>query len=46
LQRLFESGDIARRDEICHVGRKRFVLIALPIFAMKKFLLGKRSEFE
>ncbi len=47
LERLFESGDLVRDSAgMCHVGRRRLLAAAIPVFALKKFLLGKRSEFE
>jgi hypothetical protein len=46
LQRLFESGDLISNGTECHIGRRRLVKIGAPIFFLKKFLLGKLSEFE
>jgi hypothetical protein len=45
LQRLVESGDIVRRNDRYFLGRKRLVPIAHAIFAIKRFVLGKISEF-
>ena len=46
LQRLLESGDLVLRDGRYHIGRSRFVLISRFIFWLKRFILGKASEFE
>ena len=46
VQRLIESGDIVERNGRYVVGRKRLVLISNIIFAAKRILLGKESEFE
>ena len=45
LQRLTESGDIALTNGRYFLGRKRFVPVAHTIFAIKRFVLGKTSEF-
>jgi hypothetical protein len=45
LQRLVESGDIVLRDGRYFLGRQRFVPIAHTIFSIKRFVLGKTSEF-
>jgi hypothetical protein len=46
LQRLIESGDLIRRDDRYLTGRKRLPLAASILWAAKRFLLGKESEFE
>lgn len=46
LQRLVESGDLVLRDGHYFLGRKRLVPIASIIFATKRFILGKTSEFD
>ena len=46
LQRMIESGDIMERNGRYVVGRQRLVVIARIIFAMKKLILGKGSEFD
>jgi len=46
LHRLTESGDIVERDGRYFVGRGRLVPIARLIFGLKKFILGKASEFD
>ena len=46
LQRLIESGDIKEKDGSYFIGRARLVLIAKLIFAAKRFILGRKSEFE
>ena len=45
LQRLVESGDLVLRDGYYFLGRRRLVPIASIIFATKRFILGKISEF-
>ena len=45
LQRLVESGDLLLRDGHYFLGRRRLVPIASIIFATKRFILGKMSEF-
>jgi hypothetical protein len=45
LQRLVESGDLVLRQGQYFLGRKRLVPIATIIFATKRFILGKTSEF-
>jgi hypothetical protein len=45
LQRLVESGDLVLRHGHYFLGRKRLVPIASIIFATKRFILGKTSEF-
>jgi len=46
LQRLRESGDVVEKEGRYHVGRNRLVLIGAVIFAAKRFILGKDSEFQ
>ena len=46
LERLIESGDAILKRNRYFVGRNRFVHISAVLFAIKKFLLGKGSEFE
>jgi len=45
LQRLTESGDLVESNGHYILGRKRFLYIANILFAAKRFLLGKGSEF-
>jgi hypothetical protein len=45
LDRLIESGDLVLRDGEYFLGKKRLVPIASVIFATKRFVLGKTSEF-
>lgn len=45
LQRLVEGGDVVLRDGRYLLGRQRFVPIAHSIFAIKRFVLKKASEF-
>ena len=45
LQRLVESGDIEQRGGRYFIGRRRLVWVADIIFAAKRFLLGRESEF-
>ena len=46
LHRLIESGDIVERNGRYLVGRKRLIYTSTVLFAAKRFLLGKESEFE
>ena len=46
LQRLIESGDLQERDGYYLIGRKRLAIASKIIFALKKLILGKNSEFE
>ncbi len=46
LQRLVESGDVVRKGDRYFVGRLRLVYLASIIFAAKRFVLGKASEFD
>jgi hypothetical protein len=46
LRRLIESGDIIEKNGRYIVGRKRFLHISNVLFAVKRILLGKESEFE
>lgn len=45
IQRLLESGDIEVRDGYYFIGHRRLVPVANIIFAAKRFLLGRESEF-
>jgi hypothetical protein len=46
LRRLLESGDIVERDGRYYVGRSKLVQVANLIFACKRLLLNKESEFD
>jgi len=46
LQRLLESGDIILKNGRYFLGRRRFLHVSNLLFAAKRFLLGKGSEFE
>ncbi len=46
LRRLLEGGDIIERDGRYFVGKNMLVHAANFMFAAKRFLLGKKSEFE
>lgn len=46
LQRLKESGDMLERDGRYFIGRRRLLFVENIIFASKRLLLGKKSEFE
>lgn len=46
LHRLIESGDLREKDGRYFIGRKRLAVAANVIFALKKFILSKESEFE
>ena len=46
LNRLLESGDLVEREGRLHIGRSRLITVAGVIFALKRFVLGKTSEFE
>jgi len=45
IQRLLESGDVVERDGRYFIGRRRLVPVAAIIFAAKRLLLGRESEF-
>lgn len=45
LHRLVESGDLVVKDGRYFLGRRRLVPVARIIFAAKRFLLAKESEF-
>ena len=45
VERLVESGDIVQRGGRYFVGRRRLVWVARIIFAGKRLLLGRESEF-
>ena len=45
LERLRASGDLVERDGCYVAGRSRLILIAGIIFWLKRFFLGKGSEF-
>ena len=46
IQRLVESGDLIDRNGAFFIGRSRLPLIGDILFAAKRFLLGKTSEFD
>lgn len=46
LRRLLESGDLVERNGRYFLGRKRFLFVSHILFAAKRILLGKGSEFE
>jgi hypothetical protein len=46
LQRLVESGDVVQKCDRYFVGRTRLVRLGNLIFAAKRFVLGKASEFD
>ena len=46
LLRLTESGDLVLKNGFYQIGRQRFIQISNFIFMLKKFILGKVSEFE
>jgi hypothetical protein len=46
IQRLVESGDLIYRNGDFFIGRSRLPLIEDILFAAKRFLLGKTSEFD
>jgi len=46
IQRLVESGDLIDRNGAFFIGRRRLPLIGDILFAAKRFLLGKTSEFD
>jgi hypothetical protein len=45
LHRLTESGDLVFKNGRYFLGRRRLVPVARIIFAAKRFLLGRESEF-
>jgi hypothetical protein len=45
IQRLTEGGDIVLRDGRYFIGRRRFLQVSNILFAGKRFLLGRESEF-
>ena len=45
LQRLLESGDIIREGGRWKLVNSRFVPVAKIVFGLKKFVLGRESEF-
>jgi hypothetical protein len=46
LRRLVEGGDLIEREGRYFVGRKRFLHVANALFAAKRILLGKASQFQ
>jgi hypothetical protein len=46
IHRLVESGDLIDRNGAFFIGRSRLPLIGYILFAAKRFLLGKTSEFD
>jgi hypothetical protein len=46
LHRLTEGGDLHETQGRWTVARRRFVVIGGLIFAAKRFILGRRSEFD
>jgi len=45
LQRLVSAGDLKHEDACYTLGKPRLLLIARVVFALKHFVLGRRSEF-
>jgi len=45
LRRLVESGDIIEKGGRFFIGRSRFLLVSHILFAAKRILLGRESEF-
>jgi len=46
VERLLNSGQIICRDGKYHTGKPAMLLMSLIIVAMKRFILGKKSEFD
>jgi hypothetical protein len=46
IRRLLEAGDIVPHGDGYRLGRVRLVPIAATVFFLKRFVLGKHSEFE
>lgn len=46
VRRLMDSGDLYQQDGMYRVGRRRLVWVATVVFALKRFVLGKESEFQ
>jgi hypothetical protein len=46
LKRLSEGGDLELRHGLWHVKARRFVILGALIFAAKRLVLGRKSEFE
>ena len=46
LQRLTEGGDLQEKDGRWTVVRRRFVVVGGIIFTAKRWIIGRRSEFE
>jgi hypothetical protein len=46
IQRLIESGDLVREEGRYVIGRRRLLHAANFLWAAKRFLLGRESEFE
>lgn len=46
IDRLLQGGDIVFRDGRYHLVNRRLVPVAGVVFALKKFVLRKESEFE
>lgn len=46
LQRLLEGGDVARKDGRWKLINPRLVPVAKVVFALKKFVLRRESEFD
>jgi hypothetical protein len=46
LHRLSEGGDLREKNGRWTVARNRFVIVGGIIFAAKRWIIGRRSEFE
>jgi len=46
IRRLLEGGDMMQRDNVYVLGAMRLVPVALFVFGLKKFVLGRLSEFD
>lgn len=46
IERLLHGGDLVSRGGVYHLANRRLVPIAAVVFGLKKFVLGKESEFE
>lgn len=46
IRRLLEGGDMIRRGDGYFPGSRRLVPVATMVFALKRFVLGRASEFD
>ena len=46
IRRLLEGGDMMQRENAYVLGAMRLVPVALFVFGLKKFVLGRLSEFD